>query len=212
MNVQFSAPNGHVRTIAVVSAGVGEGKSLTSSSLAISMARAGNRTVLLDADLMRPQVHSLLGLQNDLGLIQVLRDGAPLDMDMFTTDVPGLWAIPSGGRANDSAELLGSDRMSSTIDSLKESFDVVVIDTPPTLAVTDAALIAARCDATVVVTRAGKTKEKELDRCVEVLESVGATIVGVTLNDFDITMAYGYKYRYRQYNEYGPYAGYARAG
>ncbi|HEX7072316.1 MAG TPA: polysaccharide biosynthesis tyrosine autokinase [Rhodothermales bacterium] len=212
MNVQFSSPNGNVRTVAVVSAGVGEGKSLTASSLAISMARAGNRTVLVDADLMRPQVHSLLGLQNEVGLIQVLREGAPIDVDFFTTDVPNLWAIPSGGRANDSAELLGSPRMNEAFEQLKDLFDVVVIDTPPTLAVTDAALVAARCDATVVVTRAGKTKEKELDRCVEVLESVGATIVGVTLNDFDITMAYGYKYRYRQYNEYGPYAGYASAG
>src|SRR5690606_33696997 len=128
------------------------------------------------------------------------------------TAVANLWTITSGGRANDSAELVGSDRMTETLEKLQDQFDVVVIDTPPTLAVTDGALIAAHCDATVVVTRAGKTKEKELDRCVEVLESVGATIVGVTLNDFDITMAYGYKYRYRQYNEYGPYAGYASAG
>ena len=211
MNIEFSHPGRSWKTILVTSASTGEGKSVTAANLAVVMARAGRRTLLVDADLRRPQVHALLGLDNEFGLLQVL-SGAPLPSDSeMATDIENLYALPAGGASDDSAELLSSVRLGQILVDLQETFDVVIIDSPPTLALTDAALVAAHCDASVVVARAGKTKEKELEYCLDMLERSGTTVVGVTLNGFDIAMAYGYAYRYHRYSPYGMYGGYAKS-
>jgi Mrp family chromosome partitioning ATPase len=103
------------------------------------------------------------------------------------------------------SELLGSPRLRKLLSLARERFDVIVVDTPPVMAATDAAMLSTQCDATLCVVRAGTTTEPELDHAMASLNDVGAYVLGAVFNGFDVSMAYGYKYRYRNYDRYGPY-------
>lgn len=229
--IQFSRPDVVVQTILVTSSSPGEGKTVTASNLAVTMAQAGRRTLLIDADLRRPRVHEVWGLQPRTGLVQMLFSQPGLSVDSFSSGVDNLYVVPAGsfGLAEDAAsgkpagklgpdaesavisnpgELLGSKRMRDFLEQMREQFDIIVIDTPPVLAASDAVLLSTQADASILVVRAGKTKEGEVETVVEEMESVGATIIGLLLNGFDVSMAYGRKYRYQHYSKYGPYAKY----
>lgn len=229
--IQFSRPDVVVQTILVTSSSPGEGKTVSASNLAVTMAQAGRRTLLLDADLRRPRVHEVWGLQPRVGLVQMLFSQPGVSIESFRSGVDNLYVVPAGsfGLAEDAAtgkpagklgpeaesavisnpgELLGSKRMRDLLEQMREQFDVIVIDTPPVLAASDAVLLSTQADASIVVVRAGKTKEGEVEAVVEEMESVGATIIGLLLNGFDVSMAYGRKYRYQHYSKYGPYAKY----
>lgn len=208
VNLGFTSTGKRPKTIVVTSPGVGDGKSLSAANLALATATAGSRTLLIDADLHRPRVQELFGFRSDPGLIDILKGDAAFHSESTATDIPDLHVLTSGGTAWEGPELLGSDKMRALLKELGAQFDVIVIDTPPTLAVTDALVLAATADATVVVARAGKTKEKELTHCMELLSRVGANVAGTVLNGFDVSMAFGYKYRYEDYSSYGAYAKY----
>ena len=199
-SIQFGAKR-DIRTLMVTSPNMGEGKSLTAVNLAVVMAQSGRRTLLVDADLRRPRISSMLRLQGDHSLSEFLRDNTR--DQVVQTDIHNLWAIPAGAPVTDSAELLTMMQSSNVFQRLCQQFDVVIIDTPPMLAATDAALLGAQCDATIVVARAGQTKEKELEDTVDRLSEVGAKSIGALLNDFDISNAYGYNYAYSSYYGYG---------
>ncbi|MFN3596555.1 MAG: polysaccharide biosynthesis tyrosine autokinase [Rubricoccaceae bacterium] len=228
-SVQFSRPGVLVETILVTSAGAGEGKSTTAANLAITMAQAGRRTLLIDADLRRPRQHDLFGLPRDTGLAQILAVGDTSPdalrqwMEMFR--IPGehpLYVLPTGGEASspaddakpspwrieNPAELLGSPRMREVLRQYRRMFDVVVIDSPPVLAATDAVLLSTQADATVVVTCAGKTKGADIEQALDHLADVGAHVVGGILNRFTLSDAFGYAYSYGHYSRYGPYSTY----
>jgi len=223
-SVQFSRPDDVVQTIVVTSSAAGDGKSTTAANLAVSMAQAHRRTLLIDADLRRPVQHGLFGCADTPGLATLLegKGGAPggesLDADSLAAWLErfrspthkNLYVLPAGalsGGAPESnpSELLGSRRMREVLDAIRQRFDVVLIDTPPVLAATDAVLLSTQADATIVVVRAGATKEGDLEYGLEMLRDVGARIAGVLLNGFDITQAYGYRYSYGHYSKYGPY-------
>lgn len=208
-NLQFALDNDRSNVIMVTSPGVGEGKSTTAANLAAMFAQGGYRTVVVDADMRRPQIHSFLGMDIGPGLYQLLKGEDDIDPRKLETNVHNLFAVRAGKRASgEASELVGSARMRELLGALRNQFDIIIIDTPPSLAVSEARQLARKSDATVLVTRAGETKEKELDYAVRELERVGAKIVGVVLNGFNLDMAYSYKYRYRQYGEYGHYAEY----
>ena len=115
----------------------------------------------------------------------------------------------SGASVSNPAELLGSKRMRELLAEFREEFDIIVIDTPPVLAATDAPLLSTQADGTVIVTRAGHTKNGELEFSLDVLRDVGATVTGTILNAFDISLAYGYMYRFGAYSAYGYHSKYS---
>ncbi len=199
-NIQFSFPDTSVETILVTSPNKGEGKSITAANLAVVMAQTGRRTLLVDADLRRPRIHKMLGLNREPGLVEHLFDQAPLDLEgaqALDTGIDHLYACPAGQSVPNPAELLGSESMRAFVREAHRHFDVVIFDTPPVLVATDAALLSTQCDATIVVTQAGATRTYELEQTLGSLTGVGATVIGTLLNRFDASMTYGYNYKYR---------------
>lgn len=207
-SVQFSLPDTVIETLLITSAGMGEGKTTTAANLALVMAQAGRRTLLIDADMRRPRLHSLFGVNGDSGLAQCLFSKDPLDIASCKTQIDNLYLLPAGKLPTNPAELLGSKRMRELLAQLRAEFDLLIIDTPPVLAATDAVLLSTQADATMVVVRAGETKEGEVDYTIRALQEVGARIIGTVFNGFDVSEAIGYKYRYRNYTKYGYYAKY----
>lgn len=199
-NLQFSRPDKRLCSIAVSSAEKGEGKSTTSSNLAIALASAGKRTLLVDADLRRPQTHRILGLDAEPGLAELLYDDN-IDIGSFGTDIDSLWVLPAGSSVPNPAELLGSQRMRDLIDNLEEEFEYVIFDTPPVLLFSDALGLASRADGTLLVASANQTDGRAFDHAVSLLEDVEADFLGCILNRYDsssLLQGYGYNYGYAQ--------------
>ena len=228
--VQFSRTDAVVRTVVVTSAGAGEGKSTTSSNLAVTFAQAGRRTVLIDADFRRPRLHDVFGTPVDYGLAQVLEgryaDAESLESllpEAFASPVDNLFVIPTGavaveheldgpgdGRATvaNPSELLGSPALRDLLEGLLQVVDVVVIDTPPVLAATDAVLLSTQADATLLMTSSGTSKVGDVRQALAHLDDVGARVVGAVLNRFSLDKALGYAYTYGHYSKYGAYSAY----
>ncbi|MCH8962595.1 MAG: CpsD/CapB family tyrosine-protein kinase, partial [Bacteroidetes bacterium] len=201
----FGRPDTDLHTIMVTSPGPAEGKTVTALNLAITMAQAGRRTLYVDADLRRPQGHLMMGMDRGGGLVDLLFDALPDNVEQFATELDSyLYVIPAGRDVPNPAEVLGSQKMQKLLRHWRQTFDVVLLDTPPTLVVADALILATQCDATLIVCSAGETNWQALDRCSEALKDVGADIIGVLLNRFDAKAAYGgYKYGYGYGYEYG---------
>ncbi len=205
-NIQFNRPDAIVQTVLVTSPGPGEGKSVTSMNLAVTMAQSGRKTLFLDADLRRSAGHRLLHVSREPGLVDVLFEPLPPDMERFRTPVDDLYLLPTGRSVPNPSEVLGSRKMRELLAHLRKQFDVIIVDTPPVLAVTDALLLASSCDATVLVCSANQTDWQALDRAEEALRDVGTRVAGVLLNRFDMKAAYGsysYGYGYSYYDYYG---------
>ena len=195
-SVQFSRPDVVVQTIVVTSSNPGEGKSTTAANLAVVMAQAGRRTLLIDADLRKPTGHKKFGVPREPGVVQLLFDDKPIEMSDFIEVADDLWMLPAGALAPNPSELLGSRRMRDVLQEMKEQFDIIILDAPPVLAATDPVLLATQVDATLVVTRAGMTKDYDLAATMDALLGVGASVIGTVLNGFDVSNAYGYRYKY----------------
>lgn len=211
-NLQSSLNGGGSKVVLITSPGVGEGKSTTAANLAVALAKAGRRTLLLDADMRRPQVHNFASRSLEPGLYQILQNGMTFDPSGMETHTENLFAIPAGRVIGGSAsELLDRPQMGALLGALREHFDMIIVDTPPTLAVSEAKQLAPKADATLMVVRAGETKERDLDLAVQELQRVGGRVIGVVLNGFNLDMAYGYKYRYSGYSKAGQYVEYTAA-
>ncbi len=199
-NIQFSRPDLVVQTILVASSCRGEGRTTTAANLALVMAESGRRTLLVDADLHHPDMHTLFGLPEGMpGLVDFLAAPRPASIDSLATGVKGLYVMPAGSAVPNPAVPLSSPRVRELIQYLREQVDVIVFDSSPVLTGTSAALLATQCDATVLVTLAGKTEEQELEQSWTTLKGVGAMVVGLLLNGFEPAMAHGYKYKYKSY-------------
>ncbi|MDT0631820.1 polysaccharide biosynthesis tyrosine autokinase [Rubrivirga sp. S365] len=194
--VQFSRPDVVVKTVLVTSSNPSEGKSTTAANLAVVLAQAGRRVLLVDADLRKPTAHKKFGVPREPGLVQHLFESGPVDVASLPEVADDLWLLPAGKLVPNTSELLGSKRMRDVIEDLRDQFDVVVFDTPPVLAATDSALLSTQCDATVVVCRAGQTNDHDVEAALEALRGVGASVIGSVLNGFDIAKSYGYKSKY----------------
>ncbi len=188
-----------LRTVAITSAGKGEGKSTTALNLAIAMAQDfDTRVCIVDADLRRPRLHRLLGFTPRRGLSDVL-GGDALPEDVLITDaVPRLVVLPGGRSSRTPSEMLGSPRMRQLVEELKSRFDFILFDTPPVLTVADAILLGPMTDGVILVIQAGKVRKRPIERAVELLHN--SRILGFVLNRGDMVLShYGYRYYDRGY-------------
>lgn len=210
-NLQFLDPDNPSRVLAVSSPGPGEGKSVTALNLAIAIAQAGHRVVYVDADLRRPVGHKMMGVPREPGLSDILFEGNIGDFEAFASPIDDFYIIPAGSKVANPSEVLASNRMKEIVDSLRQSFEYVIIDTAPVLVVTDALSVGNIVDATVLVCSANETPKMVVQRSMESLESVGAKVAGVVLNRYDPQSAYGgyaYAYAYGYGYSYGYSYGY----
>ncbi len=191
-NLDFASLDRALKTLVVTSAGVGEGKSTTLANLAVVSAQAGRKVVLVDADLRRPTLHQIFGLGNETGLTTVMMDDAALaDPPLQETGVEDLTVLTSGPLPPNPAELLGSRRMEEVVAALAERADQVFFDTPPVVAVTDAAVLSTKVDGVLLVISAGKTRREYARTAVQRLEQIKARLVGTVLTN--VQMGAGFK-------------------
>jgi protein-tyrosine kinase len=181
-NIQFSSVDESIRTILVTSSGPEEGKSTTVANLAVVFAQQGKKVLLIDADLRKPTVHYTFQLDNTIGLTNVLTKQTQLDKAAVATLVENLSVLSSGPIPPNPAELLGSKAMEDMLVAALEQFDIVIFDTPPVLAVTDAQILANRCDGTILVVGSGKTQIEPAMKSKELLLSSKGKLLGVVLN------------------------------
>ena len=193
------------KVIMVTSARPQEGKTTTSINTAIVLAQKGVRVLLIDADLRRPSVHKTLGMGPRSGLSNVLTGSATAQQTITTSAIlPNLFIMPAGTPPPNPAELLASLNMRTLIAELRGQYDHIVIDTPPTLSVTDAVVLSPSADATILVIRSGQTTKQALRRARDVLMQVNAHVAGVLLNAVDLTSP-DYYYYYEYQGKYGQY-------
>lgn len=195
------------KVIVITSALPQEGKSTTSINCAVVLAQKGVRVLLIDADLRRPSIHKTLGMGPRSGLSNVLTGSTTLDQAIArTTVLPNLHVLPAGTPPPNPAELLASTNMRDVLAELRQQYDHIVVDTPPSLSVTDAVVLSPRADAVVLVIRSGQTTKQALRRSRDILAQVNAKVVGVLLNAVDLSSPdYYYYYEYQ-----GKYAQYYR--
>jgi len=208
-NLQFSVPDKNIEVILVTSSEPGEGKTSISMNLAIALAQSGKKTIFVDADMRRPTSHRLIGRHRQPGLTDLLFDESNPNFESFRSGIDDLHFLPVGEAAPNPAELLGSERMKRLIENLRSRFDVVILDSPPVLSVTDALSLSKISDATVMVCSANETHMKALEQARDALGHVGTNVTGVILNRFDVLSAYGgYAYNYGYSYGYGYGYGY----
>jgi polysaccharide biosynthesis transport protein len=182
-----------------------EGKTTTSINCAVVLAQKGIRVLLIDADLRRPSIHKTLGMGPRSGLSNVLTGSATLQQTITRSPIlPNLWILPAGTPPPNPAELLASSNMRDVLEELRGQYDHIVVDTPPTLSVTDAVVLSPRADAIVLVIRSGQTTKQALRRSRDVLMQVNAKVSGVLLNAVDLSSPdYYYYYEYKgKYSRY----------
>jgi capsular exopolysaccharide synthesis family protein len=201
-SLQFARQEKQLNCLVVTSAGVGEGKTATLANLGVVFAQAGERVVLVSCDLRRPRIGSFFGLDEHEGLSSVLIGQRTLEESLLPVpDVDRLSLLPAGPIPPNPAELLNSARAQDIFARLRNQFDLVLIDSPPVLPVTDAAILSQYADATLMLAAAGQTRRSDLHRAVEKLDQVGARILGTVLNKVtrQTGRAYGYTYTYTDY-------------
>ncbi|MBA3340355.1 MAG: polysaccharide biosynthesis tyrosine autokinase [Gemmatimonadaceae bacterium] len=196
-NLMFSQALQALRTLVITSASPGEGKTTTAANLAVSFAQQGMRVLLIDCDLRRARLHKIFGLPREPGLTDLVLGTTNEEEATRLTTVTGLYLLTSGGLPPNPSELLGGDKMRRALASLGEAYDLVVIDTPPLLAASDAAILATLADGVVLVLRAGQTENAAAQQAMQQLNAVGARVIGAVLNDPDTKVPqYGAYYRY----------------
>lgn len=201
--INFSPIGGNHRVIQVTSPAAGDGKSTLAINLAVSMAQSGKRTLLVESDFRRPKVHKLTGTNNKVGIVDVLRGTVELSDAIQSTVLPDFFVLPCGSRPKDPSELLSRKEYEQLLSVLKEKFDLVVVDTPPVLAVTDPCSVAPRVDGVVVCMRLSRHTRELGRRTMEQLRDVGASVAGIVINGVEERDAYGYgSYRYSDYRYY----------
>jgi non-specific protein-tyrosine kinase len=182
-NIQFISAGQSIKSILITSSMVGEGKSTTATNLGVVMAKAGLRTIIVDADLRQPVLHKIFQVPNKKGLTELLRSSKPEIKDhVVNTDVKNLQIITSGMLPSDPSELLGSPKMKQLLASINELADIVIYDSAPVLSVTDATVLASRMDAVILVIKAGKIKRSIAKQAILMLQYVDANLLGGVLN------------------------------
>jgi non-specific protein-tyrosine kinase len=203
-NLEFAAASRPIASLAVTSAGPGEGKTTVTANLAVSMAQAGFTTVIVDADLRRPTLHNVFGIRNDRGLTSLLtRPDQAWQWAAVSTVSPNLMVIPSGPVPPNPSDLLSSDALGKLVEALSQHADIVLFDTPPILAVSDPLVIATHVDSVMMVSRAGRTRIDAAKRAVESLPRENVRLVGMVLNQQTGRGGDGYYYGYSYSSYYG---------
>lgn len=201
-NIELKKDLYKATTIAVVSANAGEGKTTTLSNLAYVFSQAGYSTLMMDADLRRPRLARYAELKSDVGLSTYLTGGAGLKDVVFQTGHDNLYMLPSGPIPVDPSGLIGSHRMQKLISEVSRRFDIVLIDSPPVLGVSDASLLVSRADATLLVLQPRKMPIKALLRAKSLVQNAGGQIMGLVMNNVDISGDTQYQYYTTYYSYY----------
>ncbi|MEO0081671.1 MAG: polysaccharide biosynthesis tyrosine autokinase [candidate division WOR-3 bacterium] len=200
-NIQFATAGRPTRTMLVTSAGAGEGKTTVAANLALVMAQSGKKTLLIDADLRRPRLHALFEIRKKPGLTDATLLGVPLDQAIRPGPVEGLSLLCSGTLPPSPVDFLNSTLFARVLERLAGTYECVVFDSPPVLVSADAAILASRLDAVILVARMGQTDRRALAEAGKVLNQAGAHTIGVVANELRPKPAYGYhRYRYRYYH------------
>lgn len=195
-NLQFANVSGKAKTVLVTSSLPGEGKSTTAVNLAIAIGQAGQTVCLVDADLRRPMVGDYLGLDRNAGLTTALIGETDVNDVLQHWGQDNLYVLTSGQIPPNPSELLGSNEMGQLIRRLEQAFDTVIIDAPPLLPVTDAAVLSQHVGGVVVVVGSSKLKQQDLQKSLGALEMVGANLLGVVLNRLPAKGPDAYTYSY----------------
>jgi len=200
----FGASGADAKTFLMTSPAPGDGKSTSASNLAIAMAQAGHRTLLIDCDFRKPTQHKIFELDDKIGLSSVIAGQAPLRDAVQRTRVARLQVLPCGPIPSNPAEILNGKRFAQVMDVLVRAYDRIVIDSPPVMPVTDSRILAASADVTLLVLRANKSTHRLSVHARDGLASVGANMLGVIVNDVPRRRSgYGYGYGYGYYGSYG---------
>ena len=192
-SIRFIGLDRSMRTIQVTSPNASEGKTTTVANLAVALARAGERVVVVSCDLRRPRIHEFFDLPNDVGFMSVVLGEMPLSTALQA--VPGesrLHLLATGPIPANPSELLSSSRAGQVLSALSKEFSIVLVDCPPVLPVTDASVLSARVDGTLLVATVGTTTGRQVTRSLELLRQVGAPLIGMVLNGVGDQAGYGY--------------------
>ena len=203
-NIEFNRKNPEDNAITVVSGGAGEGKSTTLMNLSYICAQGGYTTLMIDADLRRPRLHTYFGINNSVGLTNYLTTDLMLEDVILQTPVDNLYFMPSGILPVDAAGILNSRRMSELIQDVKQRFDLIFVDSPPILGVSDASVLVSEVDLSIIVVQHRKLPRNMLLRVKQSIENVGGNILGVVLNNVDVRSDSQYQYYTSYYTYYAP--------
>ncbi|MCT2347653.1 CpsD/CapB family tyrosine-protein kinase [Niallia taxi] len=193
-NILYSSVDEEIRSLMVTSSGPGEGKSTTTGNLAVVFAQQGKTVLLIDADLRKPTAHYTFKLSNTTGLTSVLTNQQELMEAVNKMDEDNLYVLPSGPIPPNPSELLGSKAMKQFMERALEEFDLIIFDTPPVLAVTDAQILGNLCQGTILVVSSGKTDKESLIKTKELLTATNGRLLGVVLNNKKIDKKGSYYY------------------
>jgi len=206
-NIQFADVDKPKRVMLMTSTTSKEGKSTTAVNLAVTLAQMGSRVILIDSDLRRPSLHNFFSMDKTYGVTNVLIGSLSFDDVIKHTEVENLDVITSGDIPPNPAELVSSENMKKFIETARSRYDYVILDSPPVIAVTDAAVLSTRVDGTILVVSSGTVSRREVQRAVTLLQNVAAPILGVVVNSLDIKKIYGSYYYYFHYYQYYYYYG-----
>lgn len=193
-NIQFSGVDKKINSLLVTSSEQAAGKSMTAANLAIVYAQQGINTLLIDGDMRKPTVHYTFRLDNLKGLSNALVDDFSFASIAAGSDVDNLSVIPSGPVPPNPSELLASQRFKKLLAEASETYELIIIDTPPLLAVTDAQILATLVDGVVVVARSHQTEVSHLQESIELIRKVNGNLLGMVLNDVEKTTSDNYYY------------------
>ena len=203
-NIQLSGNN--LQVISITSVKPGEGKSTTSTNIAWAFARAGYKTLLVDADIRDSVMSGVFKSREKItGLTEFLSGTTDLSHGLCDTNVENLFVVQAGSISPNPTALLQSENFSTMIDTLRKYFDYIIVDTAPIGIVIDAAIITQKCDASVLVTAAGEANRKDVQKAKDQLEQTNKPFLGVVLNKFNTSAE-----KYGSYGEYGSYGNYGR--
>jgi len=200
-NIQFSMFDKALKTLACTSAAPGEGKSTTIANLAVTFAGQGQKVLLVDTDLRKPTIHQLMQINNQYGFTGLITKKATKEMAILQMPkVKNLYVLPSGPIPPNPSELLGSKMMELLIAELSKEYDLILFDTPPVLAVTDAQILGSRCDGVILVVKSNQTEKKGLVKARELLNKTNINLIGAIMNGVE-QKDFGHGYYYYSADE-----------
>ena len=203
-SVSLMAREGGQKTFTIISGGVGEGKSTTLFNLAFVFAEQGTKVLVIDSDLRRPVQHKMVGLSNRKGLVTVMTGECTADEMIQETGVPNLWMMPSGRLRRGTLGIMNGQRVRNLLDAVRDKFDIILLDAPPILGVTDASILASEVDGVLLVVQYRKYPKIVSLRAKRMIESAGGHLLGAVLNNINIMRDdYYYYYHYTTKKYYG---------
>lgn len=197
-NLQYKSVDKDMKVILLTSPSLGDGKTVTTVNIAITLAQSGKKVLVIDADLRKPKVHHYFGVKNTEGLTNILATDKELKKSVIQTKegIDNLFIIPSGPIPPNPSEILSSEKMKQLVEKLKDEYDIIFIDTPPVGQVTDAAILTNIADGTMVVVASGQTRIEMAKRAKKALAAINANIIGIVMTKIDSRSSYYSYYRY----------------